>query len=77
MATVSEPNLNEPVTSRASAASWIPANPAPLGLMGFGTTTLVLSLMNANLVNLKRSSAIATETRFGRIFMAAFSAAGA
>jgi len=55
MATVSEPNLNEPVTSRASAASWIPANPAPLGLMGFGTTTLVLSLMNANLVNFDKN----------------------
>ena len=55
MATVSEPNLNEPVTSRASAATWIPANPAPLGLMGFGTTTLVLSLMNANLVNFDKN----------------------
>jgi succinate-acetate transporter protein len=30
---------------------WMPANPAPLGLMGFGVTTLVLSVMNANLVN--------------------------
>ena len=30
--------------------SWIPANPAPLGLAGFGITTLVLSLVNANLV---------------------------
>jgi len=29
---------------------WIPANPAPLGLMGFGITTLVLSFVNANLV---------------------------
>jgi succinate-acetate transporter protein len=34
---------------------WIPANPAPLGLMGFGTTTLVLSLMNANLVNFDKN----------------------
>lgn len=31
--------------------SWVPANPAPLGLAGFGFTTLVLSLVNANLVN--------------------------
>jgi hypothetical protein len=29
---------------------WLPANPAPLGLMGFGTTTLVLSFVNANIV---------------------------
>lgn len=31
--------------------SWVPANPAPLGLAGFGLTTLVLSLVNANLVS--------------------------
>jgi succinate-acetate transporter protein len=31
--------------------SWIPANPAPLGLAGFGITTLVLSLVNANLIS--------------------------
>jgi hypothetical protein len=30
---------------------WIPANPAPLGLAGFGLTTLVLSLVNSNLIN--------------------------
>jgi succinate-acetate transporter protein len=30
--------------------SWTPANPAPLGLFGFGFTTLVLSLINANLI---------------------------
>jgi uncharacterized protein len=30
--------------------SWLPANPAPLGLFGFGLTTLVLSLVNSNLV---------------------------
>ena len=30
--------------------SWIPANPAPLGLFGFAFTTLVLSLVNANLI---------------------------
>ena len=31
--------------------SWVPANPAPLGLAGFGITTLVLSLVNANLIS--------------------------
>ena len=31
-------------------AGWLPANPAPLGLMGFGLTTLVLSFVNANLI---------------------------
>jgi len=30
--------------------SWVPANPAPLGLAGFGITTLVLSLVNSNLI---------------------------
>ena len=29
---------------------WVPANPAPLGLAGFGITTLVLSLVNSNLI---------------------------
>jgi succinate-acetate transporter protein len=29
---------------------WVPANPAPLGLMGFGVTTAVLSFVNANIV---------------------------
>ena len=31
-------------------AGWLPANPAPLGLSGFGLTTLVLSFVNANIV---------------------------
>jgi hypothetical protein len=31
-------------------AGWLPANPAPLGLSGFGLTTLVLSFVNSNLV---------------------------
>jgi uncharacterized protein len=35
---------------RGSAAGWMPANPAPLGLAGFGLTTLVLSMVNSNLV---------------------------
>ena len=58
MATISEPSgAGVARTSAAPAATgsamtgWMPANPAPLGLMGFGFTTLVLSMMNANLVN--------------------------
>ncbi len=54
MATVSEPGAGaqEAAATRSSAMSgWVPANPAPLGLMGFGVTTLVLSMMNANLVS--------------------------
>jgi succinate-acetate transporter protein len=35
--------------------SWKPANPAPLGLCGFGITTLVLSMMNANLVSFDKN----------------------
>jgi len=31
-------------------AGWLPANPAPLGLSGFGLTTLVLSFVNAGIV---------------------------
>src|SRR5689334_15244095 len=38
-----------------TSAGWLPANPAPLGLMGFGVTTLVLSVMNANLVNFDKN----------------------
>jgi len=34
----------------ATMTGWIPSNPAPLGLGGFGLTTLVLSIVNANLV---------------------------
>ncbi len=34
----------------SGGSSWTPANPAPLGLAGFGLTTLVLSMFNANLV---------------------------
>ncbi len=33
--------------------SWVPANPAPLGLAGFGLTTFMLSMINANLVGSK------------------------
>jgi succinate-acetate transporter protein len=48
MATVSEQASRAPV---AQATSWMPANPAPLGLAGFGLTTFVLSLINANIVS--------------------------
>jgi uncharacterized protein len=52
LATISEPNVPAANTgsSVSSSASWIPANPAPLGLAGFGLTTLVLSFVNSNLV---------------------------
>ena len=33
------------------AAGWTPADPGPLGLAGFATTTFVLSIYNANLVH--------------------------
>jgi uncharacterized protein len=38
-----------PVTS--DPTGWTPAEPAPLGLAGFATTTFALSLINANLVS--------------------------
>ncbi len=34
-----------------TSGGWKPANPAPLGLTGFATTTFVLSMINANLVS--------------------------
>jgi succinate-acetate transporter protein len=34
-----------------SGASWVPADPGPLGLAGFAMTTFVLSMFNADLVN--------------------------
>jgi succinate-acetate transporter protein len=34
-----------------AGASWIPANPAPLGLAGFAATTFMLSMINTNLVS--------------------------
>jgi uncharacterized protein len=37
--------------SSRSGASWIPADPGPLGLAGFAMTTFVLSMFNADLVN--------------------------
>jgi uncharacterized protein len=52
LATISEPHQGAPTTSSSvsTSGSWTPANPAPLGLAGFGITTLVLSVINANLV---------------------------
>ena len=37
-------------TAGRSAGLWTPADPGPLGLTGFATTTFVLSMINANLV---------------------------
>jgi hypothetical protein len=37
----------------AAGAVWKPADPAPLGLAAFASTTFVLSIFNANLVNEK------------------------
>ncbi len=34
-----------------TSAGWTPAEPAPLGLAGFATTTFALSVINANLVS--------------------------
>jgi succinate-acetate transporter protein len=52
LATISEPHAGAPTTSSSvsTAGSWTPSNPAPLGLAGFGITTLVLSVINSNLV---------------------------
>ncbi len=35
----------------AARPSWVPADPAPLGLAGFAMTTFVLSMFNANFVS--------------------------
>jgi uncharacterized protein len=37
--------------SSRPGASWLPADPGPLGLAGFAMTTFVLSMFNADLVN--------------------------
>ncbi len=51
MATVTGNEPPTPAAERAAAAGgWVPADPGPLGLAGFGLTTLVLSVINANLV---------------------------
>ena len=49
MATVSQQATSTPAAS--TTGTWMPANPAPLGLAGFGITTLVLSLVNSNLIS--------------------------
>jgi uncharacterized protein len=43
------PARADPTVGRS--AGWTPANPAPLGLMGFAATTFMLSVINANLVS--------------------------
>jgi len=48
MATTSEPASP---ASGSAVTGWVPSNPAPLGLFGFGATTVVLSLINANLIS--------------------------
>jgi uncharacterized protein len=40
-----------PAPAPAPSVAWTPADPAPLGLAAFATTTFVLSIFNANLVN--------------------------
>jgi succinate-acetate transporter protein len=40
-----------PAPDPARGASWTPADPGPLGLAAFATTTFVLSIFNANLVS--------------------------
>jgi hypothetical protein len=54
MATVSGPTRQTEAPA-ATSGSWVPANPAPLGLAGFGITTLMLSAMNANLVSFDKN----------------------
>ncbi len=43
------PKSEEP--SQGSSAGWTPADPGPLGLGAFATTTFALSMINANLVS--------------------------
>ncbi len=38
-------------TAGRTAGFWEPANPAPLGLAGFAATTMMLSLVNGNLIS--------------------------
>ena len=42
--------VTAPEEVQMAGKSWLPANPAPLGLAGFGLTTFLLSMINANLV---------------------------
>ena len=41
----------DPTASAGRVVAWAPADPGPLGLTGFATTTFVLSMINANLVS--------------------------
>lgn len=56
MATVSDPQAQAQSRAAATPSSsvmqggWTPANPAPLGLFGFGITTAVLSFVNGNII---------------------------
>jgi succinate-acetate transporter protein len=43
----------DPTGGRAAIVGWTPADPGPLGLAGFAGTTMILSLINANLVSAK------------------------
>jgi succinate-acetate transporter protein len=43
--------VSAPTEGSARSSSWMPANPAPLGLAGFAMTTFVLSMTNANWVS--------------------------
>jgi succinate-acetate transporter protein len=51
--TVPQPQTpqRDPTAAERPAASWTPADPAPLGLAGFALTTFVLSMFNAKLVS--------------------------
>jgi succinate-acetate transporter protein len=40
-----------PKSEEPSQGGWTPADPGPLGLAGFATTTFMLSMVNANLVS--------------------------
>jgi len=52
LATISEQHglAHGQQAGESSVNGWVPSNPAPLGLAGFGLTTLVLSVVNANWV---------------------------
>src|SRR5881397_1593428 len=41
----------DPTGGRSAVASWVPADPGPLGLAAFAGTTFVLSLINSNLIS--------------------------
>ena len=43
--------IDEDPTSNRPTVGWAPADPGPLGLAAFATTTFVLSMINSNLVS--------------------------